>query len=423
MASDRRLKVTIQLKSPLIVTARQVGFVGESETYIPGRVLRGAVARIAAQEGKDLNRLFDRPDAPRFGHAYAGRKPPVGILPLTARTCKRWSGFRRDAQDDDRHGVWDTLVSQVSGDDGTEARCPRCGQGTTPWGGRPYVAIRLGGQWRYVSPTPITQRIGRTAVARERGAVADRLLYTLEVLSQVMDRDELEDSGEPLKATAKFHALVWVDGADPWPWDRWLESVHHLGGDRSRGLGWVTVEVEAEDYTGQNVANAAAALSAGTPSPPGERAPDAMSLPDRILAFNQVLYAFLSEGDERRRYWYFTLDLQSDAVLGDVRGARYQVEPADLGLPPSVERVWSLAGYTQTWGWSDAWGLPKPLLPALAAGSTFLFRVPLGDKELAREVLERSALLEREGLGQKREEGLGWVQVCTPFHLETEVRE
>jgi CRISPR-associated protein Csx10 len=438
----KRLKVTIRLKSPLLITARQVGFVWESETFVPGGVLRGAVAEVAARHEQDLKTLFDRPNAPRFGHAYAGLGPPVGILPQTARTCKRHGGFRRDEEDDERHGVIDTLLAQAFGGAKVEARCPICrqdidesdekvpspphGQSTMPCGGEPYVAVESSGTWRYVSPHPILRRIGRTAVARERGAAADRLLYTLEVIAEQMERDEL-DAGRPLLAATEFHGSVWVDGADDWPWDNWLEEATHLGGARSRGLGQVQVkaeEISPVAFTEQEMMRAAMQLTEGKPAVAYGRLLGEMNLLDRILAFNQAVYYTLKcPKEEPHKFWYFTLDLQSDMALGDVRGPRYCPQPADLGLPDLVEKVWGLAGYGQVRGWSAAWGLPKPVTPTLAAGSTFVYSVPRGDEDLTRQVLERCVTLEQNGIGRRCEEGLGWVQICTPFHLKTEVQK
>ena len=188
MALDQELKqlrVTIRLQSPLLITARQVGFVWESETFIPGGVLRGAVAEVASRCGQDLKALFDRPNGPRFEHAFAASRPPLGILPHTARTCKRHSGFRRSEKDDERHGVRDTLLLQSFSEPQAEVRCS-CGQGTVPYGGAVYTSVGASKARRYVSPRVIMRRIGHTAVARERGAVADRLLYTLEVSPEII---------------------------------------------------------------------------------------------------------------------------------------------------------------------------------------------------------------------------------------------
>lgn len=431
MALDRRLKVTIHLESPMLITARRVGFVWESETFVPGGVLRGAVAEVATRHGQDLKLLFDRPNGPCFGHADAALTSPVGILSHTARTCKRYRGFRRDDQDEERHGVCDTLLSQAFSQAQAEAVCPFCGQDTVPYGGEPYVSIGLSEAQRYVSPRVVLRRIGRTAVARERGAVADRLLYTLEVIGEQMERDELDAYGRPLQAAALFHGFVWVDSSDGWPWCDWLQEVTHLGGARSRGLGRVRIEAEENlpiTVAERDLVRAAMQLAGSKPMVPSDHPTGKMNVLDRILAFNRAVYALGSLKEEQRAFWYFTVDLQSGTALGDARGPRFCLEPSDLGFLPSDQyqgaecwRWW--ARYGQAGGWSVAWGLPKPVAPVLTAGSTFLYRVTRSDENLMHRVLERCVALECEGVGQRREEGLGWVQICTPFHLETEVRK
>jgi len=103
-------------------------------------------------------------------------------------------------------------------------------------------------------------------------------------------------------------------------------------------------------------------------------------------------------------------------------GPSYELDPVQLGLQGKVELIRAFASSHQIGGWSSAWCMPKPIAPAIAAGSVFLYHVPGGNFDLARIVLKRLAVLEREGVGQRREEGYGWLQVCTPFHLEIEVR-
>jgi CRISPR-associated protein Csx10 len=264
------------------------------------------------------------------------------------------------------------------------------------------------------------QRIGRTAVARERGAVADRLLYALEVITPQIERDELGINGRPLQAEATFHGTMWVVSAEAERWCEWLADVHHLGGARSRGLG--RVEVTATVHQNgvavaleRQIQQTLWQLHDGTSRPATTHPPD-MTLTDRILTFNREAYD-LGVNDA---FWYFTVDLESAMILGGVRGPRFRLEPGDLGLPAQVALVRGWARYGEAGGWSTAWGLPKPVAPALVAGSTFLFKAPRQDEALIQQILERCVFLERKGIGQRRDEGYGWVKICTPFHLKKE---
>jgi CRISPR-associated protein Csx10 len=439
VAEKLTLAVEISLASPLLITSKQVGFVWESETFIPGSVLRGAIASVAGREADTqqkrdqfLEKIFDRPDAPGFSHAYLGLKRPVGVLPLTARTCKRFPGFQRDARDDEQHGTFDTLLQQAFEPSREEPLCRRCmahasGSGKTiPAETWPYVVSSAGNKdWRYVSPRPLFRRIGRTAVSRERGAVAERMLYTFETIATQMSLGELDRDGLPLNARTSFHAFVDINNDDPWRenWAQWLQTIQYLGRSRSRGLGHVEISVQSLTDpwpTERERMQATIALAEGKPRHVGK--PDyQLSMLERIQAFTHAVYQYRSSA-ESPHYWYFTIDLQSDTIWGDVTGPRVRLTPEDLALPADVELQWWMAHHEQVGGWSAAWGLPKPLLPALSAGSVFLYRVPTGDESLTRQVLDHCIELEREGIGQRSKEGYGEVQICAPFHLKTEVK-
>ena len=66
-------------------------------------------------------------------------------------------------------------------------------------------------------------------------------------------------------------------------------------------------------------------------------------------------------------------------------------------------------------GWSEAWGMPKPILQAIGAGSVFTFRAPASKRGELIPILRR---IHMEGIGERRAEGLGRVSICDPFHLE-----
>lgn len=420
MAYTKRLNLTVQLKSPLLITAQQVGFLWESESFIPGSVLRGAVAQIAIGAGQDPDKLFDHPRAPHFGPAHPGLTAATGILPHTARTCKRHGGFRRDAQDGERHGVQDTLLEQAFGQAQRESVCTTCSKPTLPWGGRPYTLTRVGEARWYVSPRVQMRRIGRTGVARERAAVADGLLYTLEVIGEQMERDLLDQYGRSLNSETYFSSFVWLDENDTAPWTNWLEAVSHIGGARTRGLGQVKITAvsdAAPSATPRDLFLASQTLAGHGPGTTSKRHPAEMTMLERICAFNQAAYSQHADPD----YWYFTLDLQSDAMISDVRGPQYTLLPETLGLPSEVKLHWSLARHAQAGGWAMTWGLPKPVAPVLTAGSVFVYRVPR-DEALTQQVLNRCTVFEQEGIGQRCEEGFGWLHICTPFHLEMEVK-
>lgn len=437
------IRLTVTLKAPLLITSRQVGFVWESEPFIPGGVLRGALVQIllphcslseaerhapetapsAHREECAFHRLFYAEPPPRFSHALPGLESPLGLLPQTAQTCKRHGGFKRDQADDERHGVFDVVIRQALAEDGGKPpvpRCPDCQEKAQPFVGRVYA---LRGD-RYISPRVLPRRLARTAVGRERGAVAEGLLYTLEALGEQMDRDELGTNGEPLlSAQATFHATVWAEETFEAELRQALRRVRSLGAAVSRGMGRVAVEARRETVpiaTPERLALAAEALSQRTKlERPSLPLPKETDLIQRLLAFNCL---WTEERKSQAEDWHFTVDLQADALLRRADGPTFQLTPDLLDLPDGVRLVRAFATHHQVGGWSTAWGLPKPTAPTVAAGSVFLYDVRGGDVALSRAVLERLVALEREGVGQRREEGYGWLHVCTPFHLEREVR-
>lgn len=437
------IRVTITLRSPLLITAQQIGFVRESESFIPGSVLRGSVARILlancildekerhapesvpGHQGKcDFHRIFYADQPPRFGHAYPGLEPPIGVLPRTARTCKKHGGFRRDEADSERHGAFDTLIRQFLSETNGRPLIPKCplcsSQKAEPIIGRVYA--KRGD--RYVSPKALHRRLAHTAVGRESGAVSEGLLYTIEALSEQMDRDELDRNGDSYPpALSTFHSVVWVEEADAKKLGDVLHQVHHIGAVVSRGMGQVRIETSRATIpvtTDERMDQAAKALSKGIePKSLSVQLPKEADWLERLLAFNS---AWADEQKSAINGWYFTLDLQSDMLLFREDGPSYELDPGQLGLQGKVELIRAFASSHQIGGWSSAWCMPKPIAPAIAAGSVFLYHVPGGNFDLARIVLKRLAVLEREGVGQRREEGYGWLQVCTPFHLEIEVR-
>jgi CRISPR-associated protein Csx10 len=251
------------------------------------------------------------------------------------------------------------------------------------------------------------------------------MLYTLEALSEWMDRDELDKDGRPLPAQATFQGVVWVDEAHEGEMREALSQIRHLGAAISRGLGRVKIEtwpIQIRMPSEEQLSETAKELAEGAePERPEGPLPKEADLTERILAFNRLWACEREAKGLPAAGWYFTVDLQSEALLWRANGPAYLLTSDILGFPPEVELVRAFTAHQQIGGWSTAWGMPKPTMPAVAAGSVFLYQVPGDDVALAHKVLKRLTILEKEGVGERREEGYGWLQVCTPFHLEMEV--
>ncbi|NLN93350.1 MAG: hypothetical protein GX130_08605 [Candidatus Hydrogenedens sp.] len=66
-------------------------------------------------------------------------------------------------------------------------------------------------------------------------------------------------------------------------------------------------------------------------------------------------------------------------------------------------------------GWQTKWNLPKPSLPAIQAGSVYVFE---SDKEIDKKILKKIAIA---GVGQRRAEGFGRVQFNPPWLFSAEI--
>ena len=137
----RQLRVIVEPKSPLVVgSGMDVGNVRESRSFIPGSVLRGALAQVIldslgirkntgrkvkrtflkaaeiADYEKSFKKVFLDGKTARFGNLYpfplSDNTIPVDAfpIPLTAFTCKPSPGFGKK---DGEHGVFDLLLLSI----------------------------------------------------------------------------------------------------------------------------------------------------------------------------------------------------------------------------------------------------------------------------------------------------------------------
>ncbi len=183
-----------------------------------------------------------------------------------------------------------------------------------------------------------------------------------------------------------------------------LEAVMAVGGGASRGLNHVRIQVEET-----SIEDAAAVR---------QRIEDLNTL----IAERWELYQALGGNGRVKTGTYFTLDLQSDAVLRTRDGRPTMVvEPEMLDratggrlAASDIEPVRSYAAYHYAGGWNSAWKLPKPVDVCAGQGAVYLFRAPDGLNDAQYQAL---ADLQVAGLGERTAEGYGQVRICDEFHL------
>ena len=186
--------VMFELGGPLLVGEPRQGNTYTSYSYVPGSVLRGAVAAALMADWTDAQREVSHPEdctdpetcafcrvfaphngrPPRFYDCYPvmNEGDPVFPFPATARTCKRKPGFHYANDADENHGVFDTMIQQVAARDALKANqtlpyiytadCPVCSKAVVP---PPSAHYGLNGE-NYYTAVPQDRRFSRTAINR-----------------------------------------------------------------------------------------------------------------------------------------------------------------------------------------------------------------------------------------------------------------
>lgn len=454
------LTVTLKLASPLLTGEPRRGNVYQSYSYLPGSVLRGAVAA-ALMAGWTLEQrqrahpdqcpdpdtcdfcrtLYPRDEAgqparpPRFYDCYPALPTgsrPVQPLPVTAQTCKRHPGFRRDDDPDEPHGVMDTLIRQAAAADAQKSDvvvpyvyqpiCPECGEPLEKLEGGYYGCS---GELFYTA-TPRNRRFSRTAINRRRHTAQEGQLFTLAVMGEQMSTNIPRPY--PDKMQTHLQGQIEIGDADEKLLREALGRVSGLGSSHSRGLGQlegITITTSALPASpaidlAQFQTQVAAARFQSDSN-------DALDLGNRLAAFNQAIqaerdfYHAMGVNGVLPGQWHFTIDLLSDAFVRNGSLPALALSAGMLGLTGAIE-TFSTITPVDRGGWSNAWGLPRSRQPGIGAGSVFLFRVESNDAQATAVLFNRLAALEQEGIGIDKERGAGRIQVCASFHLEVNPR-
>lgn len=397
----KEIQLIIKALSPLAIGRQKPGgSISEAQEYIPGSVIRGAVAaqilrqspHSGDQPGGDFQALFVDEDAAIFSNAYpTGAGLRSQVVPATAVSSKTSPGFRSDDDDnnDDSNGVFDILIDSFCAEGYGHLYDPNCPQD----GGRlePFSGFySLEGQ-QYRSHSVATRLLTKVGINRRRATAQEQVLYSVQVINETQKRG----------SDALFSGTIRLEDADlAQVLAEYLASSRlRLGGSASRGLGKVEVQAAVGDYQSET-----------------ER---------RVKAFNTVLR-------DRWQTWgslfgtpqsllpemcqFFTLDLQSDAILTEQWRRTTVISPAMLCQmaeidDPNLELQATYSSYDYRSGWNAAWGLMKDVELVTTKGAVYLFSTPN-----LEAWLPTLAALERRGVGERTPEGFGQVQVCSEFH-------
>jgi len=402
----KRLNLTITAQAPLAIGQRKPGgSVSEVMDYIPGTVIRGAIAGKLLQHGTpevgdDFHRLFVEEGAAIFQNAYPAiaklgedryRLSPseIRVLPATALSSKTESGFKPR-----RAGVFDSLIDSYCAKEHGLFYEPNSKEGDRV---EPFNGFYSKVDKHYISHSVSKRLLTRVGINRRRATAQDEILYSLEVLN--------ESQGKAQRQPTIYRSAILVD-------DDLAEALctfidqngdrFRLGGSASRGLGQVEISVDQDDVPTSTQA--------------------VKELDERINGFNNCLnrrwqqwsiFGTSTQPIEGRTY--FSIGLESEAILLENWRRTFVLSAETLShlLSTQVELEMAYSSYDYRSGWNAAWGLAKDTELVTAMGSVFLFSISTTEQS---NWIDKLAKLEQNGVGERTSEGFGQIRVCDEFH-------
>lgn len=418
------IELTIAALSPLAIGRQKPGgSVSEAEQYIPGTVIRGAIASQILQQSSEQNADFTQtendfqslflsdnsaifqnayPATAKSGDVFEIVTEQVKILPATAVSSKTNPGFTPKG-----HGVFDTLIDRFCAEQYNhpfDPNCPRDGGRVEPFSG-----FYSRNNQKYRSHSVSTRFLTRVGINRRRATSEDDILYSIEVLNESF----LKKSQPQIWESVIYRSYVLIP--DHSLATKFINLIDNnpdrfrIGGSTSRGLG--KVQIKAKNV---NLVN---------------------DIESRIKTFNGKLKErwktweiFGEQQKQLNKETYFTLNLQSDAILTEQWRSTTVVSPAMLckfaGLNDEFSSLddaekdnflklhVAYSSYDYRSGWNAAWGLMKDVELVTNKGAVYLYstnRPEIWTKKLAE--------LEMQGIGDRTSEGFGQIQVCNEFHL------
>lgn len=360
------LELAAEILSPVVV---------EPAISISGSALRGALAAnyIAARGLKTpaADPLFQDlflNDNVLYGNLYPGRK----VLPATAYSCKRHPGFFGDGG----HGIQDFLFDSIAGK--MRVSCPQCGQDLKK------IEGFHDGKRLCSLKTSLVTHVG---IDRSTSTSAVEILYS----------DVEIDEGQAL------YGQIIADDSLVQPLLDLFQRPLRIGRSKTRGKGQVEVTVTTVT----------------------ENEPE--KLQSKWERWSERATAAL--GSSWKWDFLFSIGLASDSVVVD----QFLWPAGDLSdeitwLPSAtirkcafgsgtLELVYHISQMNRIQGWNSVHRLPKDTDYSIQRGSVFVygFRGSHGDRQ---ELYKRLYRLSIEGIGLRRNEGFGRLEINDFFHCD-----
>jgi CRISPR-associated protein Csx10 len=428
MNSKNCIEIKLTALSPLAIGREKPGgSVSEVEKYIPGSVLRGAVAKeilcrypeiemlpLDVTDNNDFQQLFLGENPAIFQNLYPAiakgsngyeevKNAAIKVLPATAVSSKANPGFISSK----KHGVFDTLIDWFCADkfnhpydpssinaivDGVDSRVEAFNCFYTKVGNK------------YHSHAATSRFLTRVGINRRRATAAEDILYSIEVLNEEFQTN----SSRWENYVYRGNILVSNEGLRK----KLIQFLNHkssrfsLGGSTSRGLGKVKIEAR-ESQMLNDVKNRIEIFNS--------------KLKTRYQKWSDAFGQNTNNPFSNNRQ-YFTINLHSEAILSE-NWQRTTVISANMlkqvlsvdDNDASLELHAAYSSYDYRSGWNSAWGLMKDVELVTSKGSVYLFSISSTNKiDLWYKALFNLVL---SGIGERTSEGFGRVEICNEFHL------
>jgi CRISPR-associated Csx10 family RAMP protein len=397
------LRILLTAHTPLSFRTGRNPARSDTLSYVPGTNLLGGLAQAHQVLGRDPEEFaaFFLQDKVRFGNCYPASfrakdleseaEQPVLPMPLTARSCKRFGGFKYNATNEEerREGVTDALIPLALFALSEETRPDLL----TKLDRHPVTGHRLDTIDGFFRGGSRAEQIGQpqkskavrihTGVNYQTGTVQSAVLYSRQILPE----------------ERAFWGRWWIDDTLWKSFEGFIDEVMEteslrLGNNRTRGLGQVgfnAISMEAETVA---------------------------ALRTRVENFSTLFKAEAAQANvDAPAALYVPIMCTSDVILYDaLLRARLQLCSDDLAavwLQDSA-LVFHAASTVHVQSWSTVWGLPKADDWAIGMGSVFLFALSQANDDTFTALW----CLAQQGLGSRRAEGFGTVSVAHTFHTD-----
>jgi CRISPR-associated Csx10 family RAMP protein len=407
-----KIKITLTNPVPLSIRENRDDEVMYTVKYIPGSSFLGALAAFYLKSGS-ADALFENffvNGSVKYGPLYPANihlkksSDPKAIekneletkitksdflsrpIPKTAVTCKRWPGFFVPVSDKEQHGVHDQLFewavfaisdlknSQVL-DRSSECGYQNCGEFMTSM----KHFYKIGESYAEASERRVSTQISmHNGIMHSTGTVSPSIFYSIESIQENFE----------------FTGIIKIQDSLETQFKDFLKTAEiHIGNKKTSGQGLCHL-LDMSDLKSNG----------------------SSELENRLEKFNAKFKEFAVKSGFAAPHFYFSLDLFSDAIILN------ELLNYDISLKsiiPEAKLLYENVAPFKVMGWNSAIKLPKQTEWAVEKGSVAIFQV----SELNNELVQRLYELEQNGIGIRKTEGFGLVQISDPFHWEVRTHE